>query len=420
MAQEVVKLAFDGQDHPLISHGIPFAQACARHVEQNFKASRVYILASGTLARTTNVVRTLQQALDGKVVGVRYGMTPHTLWSECIEVTKDAKEVDVDLIVTLGGGSLIDAAKIVSLALANNATDFPSILNLTNNRDPSVPRPDLASPTVPIVSIPTSLSGGEYSDHAGGTNDETHHKHGFGHAGAPLGPKLVILDPELVKTTPQRFWLSSGVRAIDHCVETICSPFCTPAAARCASSGLRQLVSGLLRSKADPDDTEARLQCQLGVVDAMAGCKAGAPLGASHGIGHQLGPLGVGHGETSCILLPAVCAFNLGHAAEGTAGTEKGQEHSVEPLIDIPAKQHIVLNHGLRQGETPLADCLDVIFRALGMPRRLADFGIGGEEQLNKLAENSLQDRWCVTSAVPLKSKEMVREILDACGPKTG
>lgn len=132
MAQEVVKLAFDGQDHPLISHGIPFAQACARHVEQNFKASRVYILASGTLARTTNVVRTLQQALDGKVVGVRYGMTPHTLWSECIEVTKDAKEVDVDLIVTLGGGSLIDAAKIVSLVRAILLHQSPFILKAQN------------------------------------------------------------------------------------------------------------------------------------------------------------------------------------------------------------------------------------------------------------------------------------------------
>ncbi|KAK7532084.1 putative Fe-containing alcohol dehydrogenase [Phyllosticta citribraziliensis] len=412
MAQETVTLPFEGQSHPFVSHGLPFEQACAQHVEQDFKASRVYILASGTLARTTNVVRKLQDALGDKVVGVRNGMTPHTLWSECIEVTKETTQVDADLLVTLGGGSLIDAAKIVTLALANNATEFPSILKLTNNRDPSIPRPDLASPTIPIISIPTSLSGGEFSDHAGGTNDETHHKHGFGHAGAPLGPRLVILDPALVTTTPLRFWLSSGVRAIDHCVETICSPFCTSAAARAASSGLRQLVSGLLRSKADLNETQARLQCQLGVVDAMAGCKAGAPLGASHGIGHQLGPLGVGHGETSCILLPAVCAFNLKHAAEG-------QHIVLDVLFSVDVTAKLFNQHGFRRGEAPLADCLDVIFRELGMPRRLADFGIGGDEQLDKLAESSLKDRWCVTNAVPLKSKEMVREILNSCSPQT-
>ncbi|KAK7546916.1 hypothetical protein IWX50DRAFT_365322 [Phyllosticta citricarpa] len=163
----------------------------------------------------------------------------------------------------------------------------------------------------------------------------------------------------------------------------------------------------------------------------MAGCKVGAPLCASHGIGHQLGPLGVGHGGISCNLLPAVCAFNLSHAAEGVPGTGPDQQ-SVEPLVDIPAKQHIVLDvrlgldvtaqlfhqHGLRQGETPLAKCLDVILRGLGMPRRLADFGVGVQEQLDKMAKNSLKDRWCLTNAVPLGSKEMVREILDSCSPK--
>ncbi|KAK7606992.1 putative Fe-containing alcohol dehydrogenase [Phyllosticta paracitricarpa] len=330
-ALEIITLPFEGQSHPVVSHGLPFEQACAKHVDRDFRASRVYVLASGTLARTTNVVRKLQEALGDDVVGVQDGMTPHTLWSECIEVTKVTKEANADLLITLGGESLIDAAKIVSL-----------------------------------------LSGGEYSDHAGGTNDETHHKHVFYHAGAPLGPRPVVLDPELVTTTPQRFWLSSGVRAIDHC---------------------------------------ARLQCQFGVVDAMAGCKVGAPLCASHGIGHQLGPLGVGHGGISCNLLPA---------------------QSVEPLVDIPAKQHIVLDvrlgldvtaqlfhqHGLRQGETPLAKCLDVILRGLGMPRRLADFGVGVQEQLDKMAKNSLKDRWCLTNAVPLGSKEMVREILDSCSPK--
>ncbi|KAK7510682.1 uncharacterized protein IWZ02DRAFT_472244 [Phyllosticta citriasiana] len=359
---EIITLPFEGQSHPVASHGLSFEQACAKHVDQDFRASRVYILASGTLARTTYVTRKLQEALGDKVVGVQDGMTPHTLWSEYIEVTKVTKEANADLLITLGGESLIDAAKIVSLALANNATDFPSILNLTNNHDPSVLRPDLASPT---------LSGGEYSDHAGGTNDETHHKYGFGHAGAPLGPRPAILDPKLVNTMPQRFWLSSGVRAIDHC---------------------------------------ARLQCQLGVVDAMAGCKVGAPLCARHGIGHQLGPLGVEHGETSCILLPAVCAFNLSHAAEG---------HIVlDVLWGLDVTARLFDQHGLRQGKTPLANCLDVIFRGLGMPRRLADFGVGGEKQLDKMAESSLKDRWRVTNAMPSKSKERVREILGLCPPK--
>lgn len=82
-----------------------------------------------------------------------------------------------------------------------------------------------------------------------------------------------------------------------------------------ARRGLARLIPGLLQSARDegsgrgeggdkggPDreDLNARLVSQLGVVDAMSAASRGVPLGASHGIGHQLGPAGVGHGETSC------------------------------------------------------------------------------------------------------------------------
>ncbi|KAF4430455.1 alcohol dehydrogenase [Fusarium acutatum] len=77
-----------------------------------------------------------------------------------------------------------------------------------------------------------------------------------------------------------------------------------------AARGLEKLISGLLRCKHDLKDLEARHLCQTSVVEVMRAVSSGVPLGASHAIGHQLGPLNVGHGETSCILLPAVCKFN--------------------------------------------------------------------------------------------------------------
>jgi len=82
-------------------------------------------------------------------------------------------------------------------------------------------RPQIKTATVPIITIPTTLSGGEYQALAGGTNDTTQQKHGFWHG--TVGPSLVILDAELTTTTPDKFWLSTGIRAVDHCVETICA-----------------------------------------------------------------------------------------------------------------------------------------------------------------------------------------------------
>jgi alcohol dehydrogenase class IV len=102
-------------DGPHISYNLPYDKACAKHVQKTFKAERVYVLASGSLCRNTEYVQKLQQALGDRVAGLRKGMTPHTLWSEVLEVAHECRRLRADLIVTIGGGSLTDAAKIAGL-----------------------------------------------------------------------------------------------------------------------------------------------------------------------------------------------------------------------------------------------------------------------------------------------------------------
>ena len=61
----------------------------------------------------------------------------------------------------------------------------------------------------------------------------------------------MILDPELSKTAPERIWLSTGIRAVDHCVEAICSIKATTEGDQAAENGLRQVLPGLLKTKED-------------------------------------------------------------------------------------------------------------------------------------------------------------------------
>lgn len=107
--------------NPNVSYGLPYTEGCNRHVKQTFNASKVYIIASGTLSRTTNKVEDLIEAI-GKdhVVGVRRGMTPHTLWSEILEIVAEAKAAEADCVVTLGAGSITDGAKIVVLVCSKS------------------------------------------------------------------------------------------------------------------------------------------------------------------------------------------------------------------------------------------------------------------------------------------------------------
>ncbi|KAI9934165.1 hypothetical protein AWENTII_008561 [Aspergillus wentii] len=402
---ETVRPAFEGRPHPLLSYGVPFPTAAAHHVTHTFNASRVYVICSGSLARNTDYLDQLKTALgEGRVVGTRIGMQSHTLWSEVVQIVNDARDVQADLILTLGAGSLTDGAKIIAFALANNvhtAADLSTLAQGPNKR------PEINPPSIPIISVPTSLSAGEYSNFAGGTEDSSRRKHSFQ---KPLrGPQLVILDPTLTITTPDSIWLSSGVRAVDHCVETLCAVIgVTDKSDALARHALGLLVPGLLKTKQDREDREARLQCQLGSVDAMAACTSGSvELGASHGIGHQLGPLGVGHGETSCILLPAACKFNVNHNAN-----RDRQEQVRKFLVEDAVVSSVLQKQSVDISKADLGDLLDAVIRELGMPRSLHEVGVG-RDKLDALAAHSLHDRWCKSNPVPLTEKAQVLEILE-------
>ena len=155
---------------------------------------------------------------------------------------------------------------------------------------PHVSNPDVKAnpPKCPVVCIPTSLSGGEYSDFAGVTRDSDHQKFQFS---APLkGPKLIILDSKLALTTPLNVWLQSGVRSIDHCMESFCQPSIDKSTEEACVEGLQCLVPGLLNAVRDSSDAKARHDCLLGIGFAMTPLNRHVLPGASHGIGMFLPP----------------------------------------------------------------------------------------------------------------------------------
>lgn len=400
---ETFRPAYEGRNTPKLSYGLRFEQACIKHVE-DMQAKRVYLLISHSIATKTSTLQRLKDSLRAKIVGTRIGIGAHTPLSDCMKVIREVRELgDVDCILTVGGGSVTDAAKLVRFALANRAYNAEDIDSLWGGEsyNPNM-RHDIKPPFMPLICVPTSLSGGEYQHIAAATEAQTHAKRIFE---PKVDSDIVIQDPELCLTTPDSLWLSSGIRAVDHCVETLCSLVSNEKGDAEAEKGLQKLVNGLIRCKEDPEDLEAKHLCQLGVVEAMAAVSSGVPLGASHGIGHQLGPLGVGHGETSCILLPAVCKFNAAHGANNDR-----QESCKRILLRDQNVDRIWRAKTLWQPD--LGDVLHTIIASLGLPQTLKDVGIG-KDKLELLANNSLGDAWVKTNPVPLETSSQVMEILN-------
>lgn len=361
--------------------GKPAAEAVSELVSRH-GAQRVFLMASGTLDRQTDEVEKLRRALGNKCIGTFARMPAHSPRAAVIAAAEQAREAHADLIVTLGGGSITDGAKAVQLCLAN---DIRTPADMDRIRGQS----DVKPPTVRQISIPTTLSAGEFSAIAGVTNEETKVKEMFRH---PLTiPQAVILDPEVTRHTPMWLLLSTGIRAVDHCVEGVCSNESTEYSNASSLHGLSLLARGLPRVKADPSDMAARLDCQTGSWLSMAGIAAGVPMGASHGIGYVLGAVfDVPHGHTSCIMLPSVMRWNKPANADRQALIATAMGH--------PGKD--------------AGDVLDQFIRGLDMPRSLSDVKIG-REHFDRIAKQAMGTPWVPRNPRPIPTPAEVKEILE-------
>ena len=114
---EILFIPFEHTGTPKVSYGLAFPEACKKHVESTFHASRIFVIASASLARNTNALAKLQSTLGAKAVGTRIGMKPHTLWSDVLQIVEEASSLQTDCLITLGAGSLTDGAKIIALVL---------------------------------------------------------------------------------------------------------------------------------------------------------------------------------------------------------------------------------------------------------------------------------------------------------------
>ena len=373
------KVTFGKMDE--VVYGQPAAAAVAGQVRR-LGAERVFLMVSGTLHRETPEIAKIRAALGNRCVGVFDKMPPHTPRSAVIAATAQAREAGADLIVTVGGGSITDGAKAVQLCLANGIVSVEGM-------DACRGEADLKAPTVRQISVPTTLSAGEFSALAGVTNEATRVKELFKH---PMTiPAAVILDPALTVHTPEWLFLSTGIRAVDHCVEGVCSNEANPYGDAQALRGLSLLTKGLARVKAHPGDLQARMDCQLGSWLSMAPLAAGVPMGASHGIGYVLGAVfDIPHGHTSCIMLPAVMRWNKPANA--------GRQTMIASAMDAAGED--------------AGDVLDRFIAGLDMPRSLRAVNVG-PEHFDRIAKQAMGTPWVPRNPRPIPTPEVLREILE-------
>ncbi|KDR75815.1 hypothetical protein GALMADRAFT_68153 [Galerina marginata CBS 339.88] len=262
-----------------------------------------------------------------------------------------------DSIVSVGGGSPVDASKAM-------------LYNIQK---------DVGGKTPPQIAIPTTLSAAEYSIGAGFTNEEGHK---VAVSSQELAPAGIILDAELTLATPERLWLSTGIRALDHCVENLYRPGVSHPAKVLAYAALADLFKYLPESKADSASVEARQRLQIASWMSLWPMKLEkySALGLSHALGHKLGArYNIPHGITSCLTLAPTVRLKSEIASEDD---KKALEATLFYLREPST--------GSLEGDVRrLATLIDNLVASLGLRSTLLEYKVP-KEHLTSIASQAL------------------------------
>jgi maleylacetate reductase len=312
---------------------VHFGAEALEKLEQEARPyGRAFVITGRSLNEKTGLISRVEAMLGGRHAGTFAGIGQHTPGGTVERAAVEAERAAADLLVSVGGGSVIDGTKAVA-------------------REVGYPQQ---------VAIPTTLSGAEWANRTGVTDEGSGRKRGF--ADPKTVPRVVVLDPGATVFTPEKLWLSTGIRALDHAVEGFLFGGDHPITDVTGLEGARRLMEYLPLSRHDAEDLETRLELQLASWLSYFG-PANTPMGLSHELGRRIGAsYNVPHGVTSCITL----------APSLQLGKKRVQDD----------RWHM-LSRAL--GGDP-AERVSSLVEELGLPSRLREVGVS-EEDLEAIAK---------------------------------
>lgn len=296
----------------------------------------------------------IRSSLAGTCVGIFDDVDARPTLESADRGAVFAREAGIDCLIALGGGSAIDLAKCIAMLLVEGP---PLARFAVNRRDRSDPDRRNGGKLLPLLAVPTTLSGAECTPGAG-LCDSSGHKLLL--RAPEFVARVVVLDPIANLDVPVAIVLSTGINAIAHCIEALYSLVREQLSDAYATQGFVLLHRGLTAMLENPRDIVARADALNGahlagraIVNVRTSVHAAAC--------HVIGATGVAHGVAHAILLPHVIRFNA-QAGGLLAGVARGLGASThDDAPDI------------------LAEAVEALCRCGGLPYRLRDVGIEGD-----------------------------------------
>lgn len=288
---------------------------------------------------------------------------------------------DADLVVSLGGGSVIDTAKCALLVACNGG----EILDYEDDGSATV----TADRLLPHLAIPTTAgTGSEATLWAVFVDPQRRCKTA---AGDPrLVPDAAILDPQLTVSMPPDLTAATGMDALTHAVEAFVSVYATPLTDALAARAMALVAANLPRAVDGGGDVAAR-EAMLYASFLAGAAFSNSSVGIAHSLSEALGGLSrLPHGLANALLLPAVMEFNAAAVPQKMA--------EVSALLGVPAPGK----------EAAAADAVRALRRRVGLPAGLAAAGVARDDLP---AAATMAFEWANDSGNPRTASE--QELLD-------
>jgi len=367
-----------------------------------FNGQRVFLLAPRSLKSQASFER-VAGILGKRLAASFIAAFEHVPLDVVVEAASAAHDCNADLVVALGGGSVIDAAKAVRTCLAAGLTSSQLLGSFMERGE------TLTATLIPQISIPTTLAGSEYTRSFSATDFEAGVKRSY--TASAVASRTILYDPSATLATPMPLWLSSGIMAIDHAVEVLCASPAHVVGDAIKLSALTALFTYLPRSKRAPGDLEVRLHCQLGAwladhspmrTQSLRSTTSALP---SHALAYELAALcRLPYGISACLTLPACMRWT---SAQDSAILARHAE--VARLLHVARP-----DTSDRDASNRLAEKLTALIAELGLPARFRDVGIG-REQLQTVASRFAARRASLTTGQAATDDQVISLLERAC-----
>jgi alcohol dehydrogenase class IV len=313
------------------------------------------------------------------------GVHPNPLIEDVEQAVEAYKANACDGVIGLGGGSALDAAKVVPVGVTNDAP-------LTSFDVETGGNANIKGPLPAMIAIPTTAgTGSEVGRCSVITDPKPNRKFLVCHQ--EMMPRRAILDPELTMGLPAHLTAATGMDAFTHNLEAFTVDMFHPMCDAIALKGIEFVVASLERAVTNPTDLEARGHMMLA---AMMGAIAfQKDLGAAHSMAHPLSTLcGVHHGLANAICLPPVMRFNRKDAAAKYAMTARCFGIDTRDLSDDEAAGKAI-------------EAVERLIQNVGIPDSLAAVGVK-EEHLPMLAKQAFGDICHKTNPRPCSEEDFL------------